>query len=59
MGGNVGRGGGKVKRGKGGEVREVDDIDGECNKEPQGGICYSWQRALHTKEYIKSSSNIK
>ena len=55
MGGWVG---GNVGRGRG-EVREVDDIDGECNKEPQGRICYSWQRALHTKEYIESSSNIK
>ena len=56
MGGQCWEGRGE---GEEGEVREVDDIDGECNKEPQGRICYSWQRALHTKEYIKSSSNIK
>ena len=33
----------------------VEDINGECNKEPGGGTCYSWIRALHTKEYIKGS----
>ena len=33
----------------------VEDINGECNKEPEGGACYSWIRALHTKEYIKGS----